>query len=222
MSQHLHIVAKEVFITVAIVFRWIMKLFLFVYLYLSTRPTQCKHLAQPCACRLLRAMTDGKGAHGSNTSIFDRTGSCLPKIACTPRPYMCRPPACAWEGIMYLGHTIQAAGSLLLPTSRPIAASGTRPLFLSRKGSPCNSSSSTANVSSTFSPSWTRTAGGVCPLPVAGCVRSSWTHASGIYSTSAPRVNWGGTTSCWDPRCVTWAFAGTPAGSCKCATSRTG
>lgn len=31
---------------------------------------------------------------------------------------------------MYLGHTIRAAGSLLLLTSRPITAPGTRPLSL--------------------------------------------------------------------------------------------
>ncbi len=76
-------------------------------------------------------MTDGKGAYGSNTSIFDRTSSCLPKIACIPQPYMCRPPACACGGIMYLGHTIRAAGSLLLLTRRPLIAPETRPLFLS-------------------------------------------------------------------------------------------
>ncbi|XP_031138630.1 F-box and leucine-rich protein 22 isoform X2 [Sander lucioperca] len=35
---------------------------------------------------------------------------------------------------MYLGHTIQAAGALLLLTSRPIATTGTRPLFLSVLG----------------------------------------------------------------------------------------
>lgn len=142
---------------------------------------------------------------------------------------MYRPPACAWGGIMYLGHTILAAGSLLLLTTRPIAAPETRPLFLPWDSSPCISDSSpcmlpssTANVSSTFSPSWTRTVGGVCPLPVVSCVRSSWTPVSGTYSTSAPRVSWGGTTLCWDPHCATWQFAGTPAGCCKCATLRTG
>lgn len=189
--------------------------------YLRTRPGECKHLAQSSACCLLRAMTDGKGAYSSNTSIFDCAASCLPKIACTPRPYMCRPPACAWRGIMYLGHTIRAAGSLLLLTSRPITASGTRPLFQS-PDSPCISPSSTVNVSSTFSPSWTRTAARVCPWPVVSCERSSWTPDSGTFFTSAPRVSWGGTTSFWDPRCGTWLFAGTPAGSCKCATLRTG
>lgn len=167
-------------------------------------------------------MTDGKGAYGSNTSIFDRTGSCLPKIACTPRPYMCRPPACAWGGIMYLGHTMQAVGSLLLPTNRPNTASGTRPLFLSWDVSKCISPSLTVSAFSTFSPSWTRTAGGVCLLHVTGCVRSSWTPASGIYFTSAPLVSWGGTTLYWDPHCITWLFAGIPAGSCKCATLKTG
>lgn len=111
---------------------------LYLQSYLRTRPAQCKHLDQSSACRLLRAMTDGKGAYGSNTSIFDRTASCLPKIASTPRPYMCRPAACAGGGIMYLGHTIRAAGALLLLTSRPIATAGTRPLFLSEDGSPCS------------------------------------------------------------------------------------
>lgn len=42
---------------------------------------------------------------------------------------MCRPPACAWGGIMYLGHTIRAAGSLLPLSSRPIAAKGWGPSF---------------------------------------------------------------------------------------------
>lgn len=226
-QQQLHILTRDVYAAGRLYCSAFLGCFspfvsLSVYLYLRTRPGQCKHLAHSTACCLLRAMTDGKGAYGSNTSIFDRTGSCLPKIACTPRPYMCRPPACAWGGIMYLGHTIRAGGSLLLLTSRPIATTGTRPLFLSQDGSPCTSPSSTANVSSTFSPSWTRTVGGVCPSPVTSCVRSSWTPASGICSTSAPRVSWGGTTLCWDPHCATWLFAGTPAGSCKCATLRTG
>lgn len=196
--------------------------FLSLCLYLTTRPGQCKHLARSSARCLLRAMTDGRGAYGSNTSIFDRTGSCLPKIACTPQPYMCRPPACAWGGIMYLGHTMQATGSLLLPTSRPITASGTRPVFLSWDVWKCISPSSTGSASSTFSPSWERTAGGVCPLRVTSCARSFWTPASGLYFTLAPLVSWGGTTLRWDPRCATWLFAGTPAGSCKCATSKTG
>lgn len=123
---------------------------------------------------------------------------------------------------MYLGHTMQAVGSLLLPTSRPNTAPGTRPFFLSWNGLTCILPSSTVSVSSTFSPSWTRTAGGVCPLPVTSSVQSSWILASGIYFTSAPLVSWGGTTLSWDPHCVTWLFAGIPAGSCKCATLKTG
>ncbi|KAI9529747.1 hypothetical protein NQZ68_007986 [Dissostichus eleginoides] len=97
------------------------------HLSLKVGPGQCKHLlALSSGYHLLRAMTDGKGAYVSNTSIFDRAASCLPKIACSPQPYMCRPAACACGGIMYLGHTIQLASALLLLS--------TRPLFLSRDG----------------------------------------------------------------------------------------
>lgn len=88
--------------------------------------------------------------------------------------------------------------------------------------SPCISPNSTMSASSTFSPFWTRTVAGLCPWPVSRCIGSSWTRAFGIYYTSAPRVSWRGKTTFWDPRCVTWLFAGIPVGSCKCATSRIG
>lgn len=120
---------------------------------------------------------------------------------------------------MHLGHTMLRRRLIVAAYQRIHARM--RPLFLSQDNAPCISLSSTANVSSTFSPSWTRTAEGVCHLLVISCARSSWTPSSGIYFTSAPRVSWGRTTLCWDPRCAPWLFAGTPAG-CKCATLRTG
>lgn len=109
--------------------------------------------------------------------------------------------------------------SLLLLNQQAHLRRGQGPPFC--HSSPCFSPSSTMNVSSTSSPSWTTTAESVCPLPAASCVRSSWTPGSGTNSTSAPRVSWGRTTLCWDHHCATWLSPGTPAGY-RCATLRTG
>lgn len=164
------------------------------------------------SCCLLRAMTDGKGDVWPQ-HIFDHAGSCPPKITSSPWPYMSK----ASSVRLRRHHVSRPHNTGCVRCCAPAGLSPPRDEPLS----PCSSPSSTGNVSSTSSPSWTRTAEGACPLAAVSCVKSFWTLGSGIYCASAPRVSWGGTTSCWVPRCATWLCAGTPAG-CKCATSRTG
>lgn len=129
--------------------------------YLRIWPRHCKHLVRP-VCSLPVETCDRWRGNVWLKHIFNHGCSCPPKIARAPWPYMCRPAACAWGGIMYLGHTIRAAGSLLLLTSRPITGQWGLS-FCPHTASPCMSPSSTVSVSSTFSPSWTRTVGGVFP-----------------------------------------------------------
>lgn len=123
---------------------------------------------------------------------FDSTSSCSPKITSIPPPYMCTGPSVRLRR-HHVSRPHNADCSLIVAVCQQQAALYHSPweeAFLSLSaGSPCASPSSTVSAYFTSSPSWTKTAAGVCHSHAPGSGKCFWILVCGHCSTSAPRAN---------------------------------